>query len=135
MFFLQNGRRNNKSSILLLHSYSRYLESGSHLLHWLFSFFTVTTADCHFWLSEYWKSKSNSKSHIRSIQIIYIYIYIYIYIHVHAYYVRICVCIGGVYIWMYIFRHYVYKLACILFWSYHPVHIEKEKKSSEKKLK
>ena len=66
---------------------------------------------------------------------IYIYIYIYIYMHVHAYYVRICVCIRGVYIWMYIFRHYVYKLACILFWSYHPVHIEKEKKSSEKKLK
>ena len=28
MFFLQNGRRDNKSSILLLHSYTRYLESN-----------------------------------------------------------------------------------------------------------
>ena len=32
-FFLQNGKRDNKSPILLLHSYSRYLESSSDLLH------------------------------------------------------------------------------------------------------
>ena len=54
MLFLQNGRRDSKSPILLLHSYSRYLESSSDLLHWLFSFFTVNTTDCHFWLSWYW---------------------------------------------------------------------------------
>ena len=59
-------------------------------------------------------------------------LFLYVSIHVHVYYACICVCIYGVYIWMYIFRHCVYKRAFILFWSYDHVHIEKEKKSSEK---
>ena len=70
---------------------------------------------------------------------IYIYIYTYIYIcicmHVHDYYFGICVCIYGVYIWVYIFWHCVYKWACMLFWSFDHVHIEKEKNKVERKKK
>ena len=56
----------------------------------------------------------------------------YVSMHVHVYCACICVCIHGVYIWMYVFRYCVYKQACILFWSYNHVYIEKGKKSSEK---
>ena len=45
MFFLQNGRRDSKSAILFLHSYTRYLESSSSLFHGLFVLFTVNTTD------------------------------------------------------------------------------------------
>ena len=45
MFFLQNGRGDNKSPILSSHSYTRYLESSSGLFHLLLTFFTT---DCHF---------------------------------------------------------------------------------------
>ena len=43
MFILENGRRGNKSPILLLQSYTRYLESISDLFHWLFTFFILTS--------------------------------------------------------------------------------------------
>ena len=49
--FLQNGRRGNKSPILLLQSYTIYEESMQGLFYWLFAFFTVNTTDCYFWLS------------------------------------------------------------------------------------
>ena len=40
----------NKSPILLWHSYTRYLESSWGIFYWLLTFFTVNTTDCHFWL-------------------------------------------------------------------------------------
>ena len=49
MLFLQNGKRSNKLPVLLLHSYTRYMASSSGLFHWLFTFFTFNTKDCHFW--------------------------------------------------------------------------------------
>ena len=54
MFFLQNGRRDSKATILLLFSYAKYLESSSSIFRWLLAFFTVITTDSHFWLSWYW---------------------------------------------------------------------------------
>ena len=48
MFFLKNGRRDNKPPTLLLHSCARYMTSSSGLSHRLFKFVTVNT-DGHFW--------------------------------------------------------------------------------------
>ena len=36
--FLKNGRRDNKSPVLLLYLLTRYLESSSSLFHWLLTF-------------------------------------------------------------------------------------------------
>ena len=49
--FRQNESRGNKSPILLLQSYTRYLESSSGLFRCLYTFFTANTPDCHFWVS------------------------------------------------------------------------------------
>ena len=68
MFFLKNGRRDNKPPILLLHSYARYMTSSSGLSHRLFKFVTVNI-DCHFWFHNIDKDTYlNSESHITSAQ-------------------------------------------------------------------
>ena len=48
MFILKNGRRDNKSPILLVHLYAKGLQLNLGLLHWLFTFFAVNITDCHF---------------------------------------------------------------------------------------